>query len=1297
MPKRNSTYRHSTSNKTQQSRSRSCNKSTKQRKPNFVVSNSNTAKFSSNAESVVDSLSTGNADSFQDSDRLGTKYSVRSGYGISTDNNCGSGTNVVIGGTSQLASGSVSVSTNSVKSSFNLSQSDFSKAKTNCKSSTNYSYNKNITNKPYVRPANYYWHTHKQSNISVLKEHTFEKKSSEAESQILKVADNKNTTGDPTEKETSFAGILQERKINTHSNKSCDSGYHNLSKTGSTSYNIHTYYPDCNIVQIAEIPEKQKEVGLRSLSTKTAPGFESKQQEPLIQQSQRTFTSIAFQGAQKIDNNNRAQKGRRTNCKRRRGRKAKEFDSGNLLVQQAAELSIVNKSCDSDSATTKEEQRKQIQHQQEISELGASISSFTKGRDSFITGNSVEQFQSYQRNLDHKSANSSSCFSSNYPRDNYTNNNSKKSLESNNTDKMQLHQIGVPNSTFNASGQNSMPGLISGSGPAFPFNTSELTNHLYVAHLLAGMSTGQLGVKNFAQSHNNNQTALMHHDYGLGTGATANNSSAFSNSTSNSTVFQHQSLLSNNIALFNPIHFSGITATTSQAHVESGGTNLNSNFIQYIPVNAEAVNNANRICSQQQPTKHVNSLNSQQLLNNTRFTSEIDSEALYCTNSQSGSSDSGGTSSDKENNLIQVVKMDSSYFSLSADDYSNGSNSSGSCVAIGGATMKTSHTVREGLDSHFEEDLPGNDQDEDCEPGCDCDKDSLLACNEAYSDSTGVNNSYYDVSDDAISTHSSDNYSTEIDQENEEPQRMHFGNEDNIGSNPRVVPMFSIPALVAAAELVQEQSETLSGSYMDVSELNDARIVETSSALVDVTEMYLPLDKTESKSVQSSGSAAVANYMLNEDKHAGVTKSAREAHQLEESSNAREISGINDVMTPNTFAATRQVIADTPITPTETPKLNQLNVNCIEALRCPIPELTWGDSRACWEEMLTNDDIQHRTNRTALTNHPKITAQHRAVVLEWLSEVTQSYSMRKDTFYLAVNFFDRFLSLTKGIAADKLQLLGTTALFTASKIEEIYPPPSKEFANVTDGACEVMEIIETEICLVQHLKWKLTPMTALQWLLLFLQIKVYNNNPSSTLKLIRSLSAGEKIPSNNLLVNHNFDPSLFQKAAVLLDLCTVSYQSLEFSPRVLAATVLLAVDTSFKSQFTCLDQEQLKQCFNWMRPFVLVARETYLEENNPEVLSERSVIKSIMLHQHSATMSALKEAEALAMTISQQKANAKLFHAENKKPLTEKSMKTPTEKEPEGKTEDDDDDDLFSFNPIDQINMVLLTPPQDEE
>lgn len=87
----------------------------------------------------------------------------------------------------------------------------------------------------------------------------------------------------------------------------------------------------------------------------------------------------------------------------------------------------------------------------------------------------------------------------------------------------------------------------------------------------------------------------------------------------------------------------------------------------------------------------------------------------------------------------------------------------------------------------------------------------------------------------------------------------------------------------------------------------------------------------------------------------------------------------------------------------------------------------------------------------------------RAVLLDWLIEVCDDSSIQAQAFYLAVNFVDRFFSVSRDARKADVQLVGVTCLFIAVKLEEVYPPTVTQFAELTDGACTADQILELEV------------------------------------------------------------------------------------------------------------------------------------------------------------------------------------------------------------------------------------------
>ena len=84
-----------------------------------------------------------------------------------------------------------------------------------------------------------------------------------------------------------------------------------------------------------------------------------------------------------------------------------------------------------------------------------------------------------------------------------------------------------------------------------------------------------------------------------------------------------------------------------------------------------------------------------------------------------------------------------------------------------------------------------------------------------------------------------------------------------------------------------------------------------------------------------------------------------------------------------------------------------------------------------------------------LTRHPGLQHSMRAMLLNWIIEVCDMYRLHRETFYLAVDFIDRFLSLSPPVHKNMLQLIGVTCIFIGAKIEETFPPKLQQFCQLT--------------------------------------------------------------------------------------------------------------------------------------------------------------------------------------------------------------------------------------------------------
>jgi len=80
----------------------------------------------------------------------------------------------------------------------------------------------------------------------------------------------------------------------------------------------------------------------------------------------------------------------------------------------------------------------------------------------------------------------------------------------------------------------------------------------------------------------------------------------------------------------------------------------------------------------------------------------------------------------------------------------------------------------------------------------------------------------------------------------------------------------------------------------------------------------------------------------------------------------------------------------------------------------------------------------------------EITSRMRGILIDWLVNVHLKFKLLPDTLYIAVNLIDRFIE-RKHVVREELQLVGSSAMFIASKYEEIYPPELNDFVFICDN------------------------------------------------------------------------------------------------------------------------------------------------------------------------------------------------------------------------------------------------------
>lgn len=131
----------------------------------------------------------------------------------------------------------------------------------------------------------------------------------------------------------------------------------------------------------------------------------------------------------------------------------------------------------------------------------------------------------------------------------------------------------------------------------------------------------------------------------------------------------------------------------------------------------------------------------------------------------------------------------------------------------------------------------------------------------------------------------------------------------------------------------------------------------------------------------------------------------------------------------------------------------------------------------------------------------------------------------------------------------QLQLVGVTAMFLASKYEEMYPPEISDFAYVTDRAYTTAQIRDMEMTILRVLKFQLGRPLPLQFL----------RRASKIYEVCSWILIQQKLLSattTNVCSCHQVTAEQHTLAKYLLELTMVDYEMVHFPPSMLASASL---------------------------------------------------------------------------------------------------------------------------------------------
>lgn len=114
-------------------------------------------------------------------------------------------------------------------------------------------------------------------------------------------------------------------------------------------------------------------------------------------------------------------------------------------------------------------------------------------------------------------------------------------------------------------------------------------------------------------------------------------------------------------------------------------------------------------------------------------------------------------------------------------------------------------------------------------------------------------------------------------------------------------------------------------------------------------------------------------------------------------------------------------------------------------------------------EYLYQVEQQQPIHKDHLAGQKEVSHKMRAVLIDWINEVHLQFHLAAETFQLAVAIIDRYLQVVKDTKRTYLQLVGVTALFIATKYEELFPPAIGDFVFITDDTYTARQIRQMEL------------------------------------------------------------------------------------------------------------------------------------------------------------------------------------------------------------------------------------------
>lgn len=160
----------------------------------------------------------------------------------------------------------------------------------------------------------------------------------------------------------------------------------------------------------------------------------------------------------------------------------------------------------------------------------------------------------------------------------------------------------------------------------------------------------------------------------------------------------------------------------------------------------------------------------------------------------------------------------------------------------------------------------------------------------------------------------------------------------------------------------------------------------------------------------------------------------------------------------------------------------------------------------------------------------------RAILLDWLLQVSRSFRLSKGSFLLSMSIIDRYLACNR-VSLKKLQLLTITAIFMAAKCEEVKLPKLSKYCEMTDKSYTTDEMLSAEMAVLQSLEFRMSPPS--HEIFLFEYLGVFRKEMNISMKRKPHIDADqmdndELYRHNRLLLQSSYEEDMVESLGYLL-------------------------------------------------------------------------------------------------------------------------------------------------------------------